>query len=158
MAVNYKNSIFQVYSNAHDTFPASTSEAGTVSTDNTTNGKWVVGVGTSFKTLELGGWIVDITHDEIRKITRISDDLNLTIDQPFSNSLSAIGLVYISPSIYTEISIVFSGTGKIDGNAVPANIGFSWGKTGRDMSSQRDFVDPIIVDSTGVIAYIEALE
>lgn len=153
MATNYKNTVYS-RSTGHDTFPASKAKTGTITTTNAYDGKRVIGTSTLFTTeLEIGGWIVDIAHDEIRKITNILTDTNLTIDHAFSNSLTGLALKYVPPSDSVELSVVFSGaSGKIDGQLLPANIGFSFGKTGRDNSAVRDFIDPLIIDATGTVA------
>lgn len=150
---NFKNDGF-VRMITHDTFPLSATKTGTITVPNTSDR--VIGTSTKFKSeLQVGGWICDIANDEIRKITAILTDTNLTIDKPFSNNLSGATLKYVEPSIYTEISIIFNSVaGKIDGVACPPSIGFAYGKTGRDQSAQRDFVDPLIIDATGTSANI----
>lgn len=153
MAVNYKN-VVTSSSTGHDTFPASATKTGTISiaAGETT----VIGTGTLFTSeLQNLGWICDIAHDEIRKITQIKDDTTLAIDHPFSNVITGAALKYVGPSDSVELSILFSAVpGKIDGVTYPANVGIALSKASRDTSAQRDFVDPVIVDATGTTAYL----
>lgn len=153
---NFKNSITSS-STGHDTFPASATKTGTITvpTTNTT----VIGVGTLFTTeLQVGGWICDIAHDEIRQITAIKSDTQLAIDHVFTNALAAAALKYVGPSDSVELSVVFAATGKVDGVSFPGNVGIAFSKASRDRSGQRDFVDPIIVDATGTTAYLFQLK
>jgi len=154
---NYKNSIASS-STGHDTFPASATKTGTIvaAVGNTT----IIGTGTKFTTeLENNGWICDIAHDEIRKITQIKNDTTLSIDHPFTNALSGVALKYVVPSNSVDLMVVFAGSGgKIDGVTVPAQVGISAIKSGRISSGEKDFVDPIIVDATGTSAFMFQLK
>lgn len=124
-----------------------------------TNGATVVSsVGTAFLTeLKIGDWLVDFTNNELRKIVEIISNDNLTVNYNFSNTVAAASVITTIGSSYVEQSIVFNPTaGLVDGVALPANIGFSWGKQGRTTSGDKDFVDPIIVDATATNAYLSA--
>lgn len=153
MAVNYKNDSV-VRLTTHDTFPLHVVKTGTI-TSTSVNGR-IIGVGTKFTSeLEVGGWICDIANDEIRKITSILNDLNLTVDHPFTTPLSGAQLDYVEPSVYVEISVFFNTVaGKIDGVPVAPNVGVGITKSSRDWSTGRDFVDPVVIDATGTVAYI----
>ncbi len=157
MAVNYKNSVPSV-TTGHVTFPASSNKTGTI--DIAAGETSVIGTNTLFSSeLLVNGWICDIAHDEIRKITQIKNDTLLAIDHPFSNAQVAATLVYIEPSNSVDLMVVFAGDGgTIDGVPVPANVGISANKSGRDMSGEKDFVDPVIVNATGTSAFLFQLK
>lgn len=154
---NNKNSLFDTLSNAKDTFPRSVAGTGTITTS--AGGKVVIGTGTLFKSqLQLGDWLYVPALNEVRRITSISSDTSLTVDSPFTSALVAAA-VLITKSSLVEISVVFSpDDGVIDTKPLAANIGFFWGKTGRDMSANRDKIDPIIIDATGTVAYVQGLK
>lgn len=116
--------------------------------------KQIVGAGTLFRTeLHVGDWIFVTAQTEIRQVTAITDDTHATIDRPFTANLAALSAVIVTPkSNYTEISLVIpptSGNGLVDGVVFYAGVPMNFSKASRDESSQRDFIDPLIIDGAG---------
>jgi len=157
---NYKNSIYDYFDNEIDTFPRSAVKTGTISVNAAGNRTYVTGVGTLFTTeLKAGGFICMLSASEIRRITSIQSNTVLTIDEPFSGAVAGAALVYTPASDYCEMSVCIPTTeaaGEIDGETLPPGIGVTWTKSSRTVSSQRDLIDPIIIDATGTIVVAQA--
>ncbi len=159
MATNYKNTVYDYFSNEENTFPRSVAKTGTISI--TAGDKTVIGVGTLALTeFNIGDYVYILADSEIRKITSISSNTVFYIDRPFTNAVAAANLVVTPQSEYCEIAVCIpsaSAAGVLDGNVLPPGIGITWGKTGRTTSGQRDLIDPIIIDATGTVACVEGL-
>ena len=156
--VNYTNTLNEVISNSKDTYPLSSALTGTFNiTSGSTQGNATGGA--LLSEAKVGGWLYDKTNSEIRRITSISDNNTFTIDHAFSNAQVGTTLYFTPDESLVEISIAFvPSNGIVNNKALVANLGFSWGKSSRSTSGDRDFVDPIIVDATGTVAYIQALK
>lgn len=155
MAVTINNQ-HGVYDNVKDTFPQSTALTGTVSTAN--NKTLIIGVGTLFSSeLQVGEWIFDTTNSEIKQIQSIQSDTELTLKEPFTNSLSGATVKRTPRQTYRMASfrIDDTATAKIDGIEFLANQS---GTMGLDEVSRKR-PNPIIIDSTtnGNKVYIEIL-
>lgn len=157
-----KNTIFYNQT-SKDTVPASTALTGTITS--AAASRELVGTGTAFiSQVTKGDWIVDLTHNEIRRILNIpTDNTSLELESGFTNALSSATLYFIKKTIIKYIGIVPDNVSvTIDGAAVPvANIFYNFDKGSRgakDSHSPTDFVDPIIVDATSHNAGIIILE
>jgi hypothetical protein len=155
---NFKNNSTEIISTLR-TVPQNVTKTGTIATV----GTQVVGTGTLFGTeVKVGDWICSLSASEIRKIVTITDALTAIIDYPFTVDLApATALVVIPhPTNIVEISWLNTGgaSGSIDGIAVVQNEYGCWGKNSRERESNRDFIDPIIVDGTGTTIKILTLK
>lgn len=119
-----------------------------------TFGEAVVGTGTLFKTeMLVGSYIVSESQGECRRVRRVDSDTSAFLEIPFT-----IDLVSAAPSLIKwfkakPVEIIFnyvSGTVVVDGVTLTKSVTLS--KASRDRSSRKDFIEPIIVDSTsGVV-------
>lgn len=111
----------------------------------------------------VGDWIVDLTQDEIRKITSVGDIHTATIDSAFTVDLAvATALVVVKKSpMPREISVLIpagNGNGALDGQTLYAGVGVNASKMSRERGANTDGIDPIIVDATtggGTIATVQ---
>lgn len=145
---NFKNSGYEAITTLR-TVPQNTTRTGTIATV----GKSVIGTGTTFGTdVKVGEWICKLGATEIRRITSIANSTNAEIDQPFTVDIPAASALDVAPDSHlVEISFVNSGAAAalIDGISVAVNEYGGWGKNSRERESNRDFIDPVIVDGTG---------
>ena len=155
---NNKNSFFDSITDKR-TVPYNQALTGTYAI--AAGSKNVVGTVTRFITeLKKGDWLIDLTNDEIRRVTSIQSNTLATIDSAFTNAIAA-ETDFTPASRLVEISVVIpSGVapGEIDGKALPAGTPVSWGKGSREGSAVRDLVDPIIVDAVGSSMLVQTLE
>ncbi len=155
---NSKNSTFLKITD-HRTVPFNSTKTGTFSA--AAGSVWVVGTATLFtEELQVGGWLVDLTNDEIRKIAGIGNNTSLNLVSGFTNALSLADVVYVGPSLARTIQIVVDNAAvTIDGSTTVANIPFIWDKASKDNSHKSlDFIDPVIVNATSHNAWILILE
>jgi len=138
-----------------DTVPASQAKAGqTVSTD----GRYVTGVGTSFKSdpnIVEGDWI--FADGEVRRIERIMSDTSAYLDEAFTAPLVADNLFITKASRAREISLVNVGGAAttINGTVFSAGVSKTYGEDTMYGGVQRDFPDPLVID--GATSAIEVL-
>jgi len=155
---NFKNTIYDYYSNVHNTAPASSVKTGTIETQGTA----VLGTGTKFLTeIGVGGWIFVAAQSEIRKVVAIESDTKAFMDKPFTADLAALSAcVAVSYNDSKAVSIavqVPAGAAtdiSIDGKTMPKGTSVSFSKDSRDISGRNDSVDPLIVNATGSVAQI----
>lgn len=134
------------------TIPFNQAGTGTLKTVGTT----VLGTGTLFATeMPAGSWVVDLTQDEVRRVTRVDSNTRAYLSQEFTVDLAASTAVDLIPrnndravSISVQIP-AGSGDGEIDGQVMPEGTSLTFSKDSRSHSGGRDLVDPIIVDATG---------
>lgn len=137
--------------NAKDTFPSSTALTGTVTSVNRKDK--ILGVGTLFTSeLQTGDYLYSPVNSEVREIIGIVNDLELTIDSPFTADLAAESARKTPPVPYTFVSIkAVGGDCDIDGQTHTINdpVGFE-----RNFGSRRP--KPLVVDpsSTALISYM----
>lgn len=155
---NFKNNSSEVISTIR-TVPQNVTKTGTIQTV----GTQVVGTGTLFGTeVKVNDWIYVAAQIEIRKIIKITDATTAIIDFPFTIDLApASALVVVpTPTNIVEIAYVNTGavSGSIDGITVAPNEYGGWGKNSRERESNRDFIDPIIVNGTGTTIKVLTLK
>ena len=157
---NFKNTQRYVITNTKATIPASANITGTISSI----GIYVTGVGTLFKTqMQRGDWITDINHNEIRRVDSVVNDLACILEEAFTTPISALTI----PNTITnqkldikQLSYSINGgltDGLIDGVALVAGSGETFGKTGNNVRDKFGFVDPVIADATGTIINVDIL-
>ena len=141
--------------------PLQVAQAGTI----TTLGQAVTGSGTNFtntKLFQVDDWIWNGAY-EIRRIIEIRSDTLLMIEEGFTVELSGSAFSTVKSSRLASISymnpsqsvVAVSG---IDGIDVQPGESGTWTKSSRThSSSQRDFVDPVIVDGSTAGAPITIL-
>ncbi len=110
---------------------------------------------------QVGDFIYNATLSEVHKITYISDNLSMQIQEAFGSDLTAQSLLIV-PFIPhpKEISVLIPNgnpAGTIDGVAWPAGVSWTDSKINNGMTSTGigQFVDPIIVDATGTTMLVE---
>lgn len=150
MATNYKNSTYD-YISGHQTVPAAGTKTGLCITAGTA----VTGTGTKFLSeMRAGSWLVDLAHNEIRKVVRVDSDTLAYIDKAFTTSLAsaAPSVIIESDTNISTISVSILATaaaaGVVDGKVFPKGGSITFSKDSRTTSSMRDFIDPIIVDAS----------
>lgn len=76
---------------------------GTITTSNSATS--VTGVGTAFTALKIG-YKIKTAAGEIREITGITDDTNLTVDSAFTAAESGVSFSFLQQSVYANGSII----------------------------------------------------
>lgn len=133
-----------------DSVPASTAGTGTISTSTVGGGgQYIVGSSTSFTDeLTRGGYIVDVTNHECRRIKSVIDDENLVVEGSFSNTLSGVDLKYIPKDeidvIFMEIDNTGGSDTTIDGVTIASGTTRTFGQP--DNNDPKRYVTPKIVD------------
>jgi len=109
----------------------------------------------------VGDFIYNDTQSEVHKITSISDNMSMQIQEAFGSDLTAQSLLIV-PFIPhpKEISVLIPAgnpSGTIDGAAWPAGVGYTASKINQGMTSTGigQFIDPIIVNATGTTMLVE---
>jgi len=123
-----------------------------------TFGVAIVGTGTLFNAeLEAGSYLVDLTHNECRKVIRRDNDTKAYLETPFTTDITSSTPQIISHSKLKvkEIGLKTSGSCFLNGTAFTGEKIFS--KTGNSRSSRRDFIEPVVVDATGSTMTVEIL-
>lgn len=164
--MNYTNNDYDVITDKRS-IPYSSAGTGTIST----LGTGVVGAGTAFRSeAPAGSWFVDLSQNELRKVKTVESDTVIYLEQAFSSDIAALTTPQIIHQKLTnvfEISVIIplvdaSGTanafGKINNKTFPSGLPYELSKAGRDENSQRDFIDPIIVDATSTTMLVSTLE
>lgn len=162
MATNYKNTVYDYFSNEKDTFPRSTTLTGTFAV---TSGQNVaVGTGTlALSELKVDDWLYIPAKNELRRVTNVFADTTFSFDYPFTGAVgagTALKVVKAKDCIsYKEISLsipVGSADGVLDGKTLPAGVGISFSKSSRggESSGKTDITDPVILDTTGTAACV----
>ncbi len=148
----HKNSFYD-YISGNQTVPASTTGTGTI----TTLGKAVIGVGTKFATeMPAGSWIFNSASSpqEVRRVVTVTSDVLAYLSEAFTADIASIAPKIIKQEDAKCVSIAVSimaasANGVLDGKVFPAGASVAFSKDSRDSSSQRDLVDPLIVDASG---------
>ncbi len=155
-----KNDIRYLLTNTKATIPASSDITGTIST----NGLYITGVGTKFKTeLQRGDWITDITNNEVRRVDSVLNDLAAVLTKAFTVDIIAGTTPNTIPNSQLDvkqISYAIDGSltnGKIDGVTLTAGSGETFGKTGNSVRDVYGFVDPVVADATGTTITVNIL-
>ena len=140
---NTKNTHIQSVT-VKQTIPDNSAGTGTIATV----GVFVVGSGTSFLSeLEPGGWIVDLSQDEMHRIVQVMDDTSALIDAAFTVDITAGTALDKIPNKYVkEISTSCPDPYEVDGVSCPANTFLTWTKSSNRSTGGNDWVDPIIID------------
>lgn len=143
-----------------DTIPLSLTATGTMSSDFTT--KWVIGIGTAFLSeFKDGDWVFDTTNNQIARIDRVISDTEIHLEDAFEANIAApIAFKKVAQSRTREISVTNVGgvDTTIDGVTFKANLSKSWEEHMMYNGTQRDFVDPVIVDgATSACSYLLTL-
>lgn len=148
---NFKNTNYLPIT-AKQTLPTNVAGTGTLSTE----GINVVGDGTLFLSeMQVGSWLVDLTQNEIRKVVRVDSDTSAVLDVAFSSDLAALTAVDVIPSSSLGVKAISVGIksgladGEIDGEVFSNGYDITFSKDSNQATSQRDLIDPIIVDGTG---------
>lgn len=141
------NNNIELYTAGKDTFPRSTTLTGTMSAVNGLNKK-IVGVGTLFTTeLAEGMWLFIPGEDEVIKIENIVNDLELTVNQGFTNGFTGEVGAQVPRSSYRSVSwLVDTLTATVDG--VPFTVGKGNGNEIQSTMGKSE-LDPIVIDATG---------
>ena len=144
---------------AIDTVPASVaSSGGTI----TSSGVFVRGVGTTFTNdFNVGDWIFDaVSNNEIRRVTGITSDLLLTIDEPFTADIAvaqAYRITAASTLVFIGVALPTGVTADIDGASIPAGTALNWSRADKS-STTPTMIDPIVVDPTAGDVIITTLK
>jgi len=137
------------YDNVKETFPVSTAGAGTVSTVNGADRK-VVGVGTSFTSLNVGDYLWLKAADELVEIENIVSDTELSLR--IAPETTATGDTYgtIPKTNYSNISWLIDdvGTGDVNNFTFPANTSRTYGSGKGNTIGGGKRLSPILIDST----------
>jgi hypothetical protein len=108
------------------------------------------------KQCKVGDFLVSITQDEVHKITFISDDGSMQIQEPFGTDLSSVPIV-ISPSVprprKISISNMGGASGTIDGVTFPAGVSETFSV--EDKYNNGTQVDPIVCNATGTTFMVQ---
>ena len=130
---------------ALDSIPAKVTGSGTISS----NGKIVIGSSTNFYLVGIGGWIVDLTSAEVRKVVDINSATECVLDSAFTSDLSGANFNYIDKNKakvqYVEVENVGGVDTVIDGEPFRANKIFTDGQMNVEGDS-RKFVRPCIIN------------
>ena len=103
---------------------------------------------------QVGDFMYVAAQSEVHKITYISNDLSMQIQEAFTTPLAGAALL-ISPCSPRpkEISVIIpsgGAAGLIDGVSIPSGVAWNSNKTSQYNNGRDDgFIDPIIVDATG---------
>lgn len=147
-----KNTNFYLITNAKAAVPAAISGTGTLTT-NVANTKVITGTGTLFLTeLKIDDFIYDAAQNQVRKVTAISSNTTLFIDEAFTTPLAGVALKYITDyDTIVELSVINAGAvnGKVDNIVLKAGLGISYSKTNKQNVGRYANIDPITVDATG---------
>lgn len=108
----------------------------------------------------VGDFLVSLTQNEVHKISFITDDGSMQIQEAFGSDLTSVPIV-ISPSVPRpkEISVLIptgNPNGLIDGVTLTAGVAWNASKTAQYNNGIVDgFIDPITVDATGTSMIIQ---
>ncbi len=155
--VNYKNDNVDVIDNEVATIPRFTVKTGTIAS--TSASPTIHGTNTLFLTeLKVGDWLSDPTNYEVRKIRNIASNTVLTLDRPFSNTLTVTAVNTIKTTdLVQEVfaNIVSGGTyGVVDGKVMKAGVPYLWARKSSIQIPDANKVDPITFNATGTTIYV----
>lgn len=126
--------------------PFNSSGTGTI----VTHGIAIVGTGTLFTTeMRVGSYLVDLAHNECRRVYRVDSDTLAFLEIPFSNDISASAPEIIAAHQAKVKSITLSTSDSCAINGVAFTGTFVVSRYGNDRSSRSDLIEPIIVDASG---------
>ncbi len=115
-----------------------------------TFGNAIVGTGTKFTTeMQAGSYLVDLTHNECRRVYRVDSDTAAYLEIPFTNNQTSAApeiITHIQAKV-KEFRLKTSGACFLNGVAFTGEETFS--RYGNDRSSRRDLLEPVIIDATG---------
>lgn len=158
MPLQPKNTVYKFLDSpaAVVTVPFDQTGTGTISTQ----GKNLVGSGTSFKSvLSAGAWIFNGT-DEVRQVIQVLSDTTAVLSAAFTTDLSSATFKFVSAldANAREISMLIPMTqsdgttantwGTIDGEDFPNGVPCNFSKANRENSSRPDMIDPVVLDVT----------
>lgn len=137
------------YDNVKETFPVSTAGAGTVSTVNGADRK-VVGVGTSFTSLNVGDYIWFKTADELAEIENIVSDTELSLRIAPETTATADTYGTVAKTNYASISWLIddAGTGDVNKFTFPSGTSRTYGNGKGNTIGGGKRLSPILIDST----------
>jgi len=135
--------------------PASVTKSGTMSVD--AGKKVVTGSSTLFNTeLGVGGWLVDTTNYEVRKVISINSVTELVLESGFTNALSGVAVKFINSQAakvqYIEINP--NETCLIDGVSYTSAQSYTDGQS-NIKGSRRLFCKPVIVNASAATAKVK---
>ena len=131
-----------------DTVPRSASVTGTIETVK----KKVIGSGTKFTSeFQAGDYLYVAAKSEVKRITNIASDTEMTLESAFSSDVAAGGtpkLVKRMTARYVEINNIGGGIAVLDGQNMANNTKVVFEKTPWGSSTAfSDLVDPVILDA-----------
>ncbi len=159
--INYKNDNVDVIASETATIPRYTVKTGTIAS--TSASPTIHGTNTLFTTeLKVGDWLSDPTNYEVRKIRNIASDTVLTVDRPFSNTLTTTAVNTIkTDDLVQEVFayIVAGGTnGVVDGKTMIAGSPYLWGRKSSIQIPDSTKVDPITFNATSTTIAITTVK
>lgn len=140
-------------------FPLASYQSGTINT----NGVYVYGTNTLFfKEMQVGSYLVDLAHNEFRKVISVESNTQAIIERPFSTEFVGATPNVISSALAFPVAINVigvSGTNRIiDVNGerqnIPNGILIPFDKSSRSTSNQRDCIAPIFVEAADALVTI----
>ena len=157
---NFTNKTVKTITDEKMIVPFSTTIAGTISTQ----GASVVGVGTDFlKDLPMGSYLVDLSQNEFRRVSRVVNKEWAELEQAFSNDIAlntTPEVILQKKASPREISVRAIGDIVLTTNedaAIPAGISVTDTRVNGYGLDKNYIVTPCIVDATGSSAIIEVL-
>lgn len=153
-----KNSNSILLSAVQDSIPQAAAGTGTIT--QALGNTMIVGVGTAFLTeADIDDWIYIKGQNEFRKITVITSDTVLYVDQGFTLALAGIAFHITPASRYKEISFLVTGAAAatVDGVSYAQNESVDFNKAGQTGSFADHYIDPLDIDATATVVKITVL-
>ena len=145
----YNSNFIEVYSNEIDTYPRSSAVTGTVTSDN--DGRDIYGTGTLFASeFQLGEYLFIAAKSEVRRISYISSDTKMTLDEPFTGAALAGATPLRAPRPNNRqiiIEIDSTGTAEISGKELLAGSKVPFQPSG-GVTGGRQYQVPVVIDTT----------
>ena len=153
-----KNSNSILINATQDSIPQAAAGTGTIT--QALGNTMIVGAGTSFLTeADIDDWIYIKGQNEFRKITVITSDTVLYVDQGFTLALTASAFHITPASRYKEISFLVTGASAatVDGVSYAQNESVDYNKAGQTGSFANHYVDPIDIDASSSTVKVTVL-